>query len=452
MNDWNGKHVHFVGIGGISMSGLAMMLLDKGCRVSGSDWHLSPLTDKLAALGADIFQGHAAQQVHGADLVVYTAAAPQDNPELVEARRLNIPLWERARLLDHVMKQYPHSIGVAGTHGKSSTSSMIASIFVEAQLDPAVHLGAELPLIGGSARPGSGDVFITEACEYKDSFLLFPPTVAVILNIDNDHLDYFKDIDHIQASFAKYVSMLPQDGFAIGFGDDPRAREVVENARCAHTTYGYEPHNDWRISNADHDEKGCAHFDLTGPKGQFVRVAVGVAGMHNALNAAAALVTADRFGVDLQQAAASIAGYHGAGRRFQKAATVNGADVIHDYAHHPTEIKASLEAGRLITKGKLRCVFQPHTYTRTRLLFDPLVEALATADEVIMPDIYAAREAADGVTSSLKVVEALQAKGIPAVYQPDFAAISALLHEELQPGDVALILGAGDIEKLTHML
>ena len=449
---FTGKRVHFVGIGGISMSGLALMLQQAGALVSGSDWHLNAITDRLAAAGATLYEGHAAEHVGDAELVVYTAAASADNPELVEARRRGIPVWERAKLLGALMKRVPHSIGVAGTHGKTTTSSMVATIFVKAGRDPSIHLGAELPLIGGNARPGQGDVFITEACEYKDSFLSFPPTVAVLLNIDRDHLDYFHDLDHIERSFAKYVSLLPREGLAIGFGDDERVCRVLAGAPCPTSRYGYGPHCEWRIAGAETDAAGYPRFVLHHAQYGAVPVQLGIPGLHNCLNAAAAIATAAHFGIDPRAAAAWVGEYAGASRRFQRQGTLNGAPVIHDYAHHPTEVRATIAAVRPMTRGRVWCVFQPHTYTRTRLLFPELVEALATADRVILPDIYAAREPDDGLIHSAQVAQALAERGCDAQYEPDFDQICARLRAELQPGDTLLVLGAGDIVKLCDRL
>lgn len=448
------KKVHFIGIGGISMSGLAMILMTWGIPVSGSDRTDSDTVERLRGMGAEISIGHKAGQHEGASLVVYTPAVAEDNEELAAARASGVPVIRRDELLGRIIKQYRHSVGISGVHGKTTCTSMTATILYRCGRNPTIHLGGRLDLLGGSVRVGGNDIFVTEACEYKESFLAFPPTVAVILNIDADHLDYFKDIDAVADAFRKYVALLPTDGYCIVNGEDVRAVEVLKNAPCPGTTFGLAEGCSWRAANIMADASGCFSFDLVRDGENCCRAQLCVPGRHNIYNALAAIAAADRCGVDPQCAAEQLADFKGAERRFQKIGEAGGASVYHDYAHHPAEIRATLEAASLLPRNRLWCVFQPHTYTRTKALFDDFVTAFDKADKLVLLDIYAAREKDPGDISSKMLCDAVNQKDGKnrCVYAASFEEAAKIVKKGRRPGDIIFTVGAGDIEKINSML
>ncbi len=448
------KKVHFIGIGGISMSGLAMILMTWGIPVSGSDRSDSAVVERLRKMGADVFIGHKAGQHEGASLVVYTSAIPDSNEELAAARASGVPVIRRAELLKMIMDQYDKSIGITGAHGKTTCTSMTATILYKCGKNPTIHIGAGLPLIGGSVRVGGSEIFVTEADEYKESFLAFPPTVAVILNIDADHLDYYRDIDHITDSFAHYVAMLPEDGFCIVNGDDVRAVSLLKNARCPSMTFGLGEGCDWRACEIKADEHGGHSFDLI-HNGEFqCRVALSIPGRHHVYNALAAIAASSLCGVDSQCAAEQLADFKGADRRFQLIGEIGGATVYHDYAHHPAEIRATMDAASLLPHNRLWLVFQPHTFTRTKALFNDFAASFDKADKVVLLDIYAAREDNPGDVSSQALCEATnQRDGLGRCrHAASFEEAAAIVKAERQPGDLIFTVGAGDVDKLSEKL
>jgi len=447
------QHFHFIGIGGISMSGLAEMLAQRGAEVSGSDRTDSPMLAKLRSEGIRCYVGHEASQVHGADAVVYTAAIPKDNCELLEAERLGIPGIYRGDLLGAWMKEYPVSVGICGTHGKSTCTSMCSTVLVQAGVDPSVHIGTELELIGGTTRLGQSGVFVTEACEYQDSFLDFFPTIAVVLNIEEDHLDYFSGIDQIRESFVRFIRLCPEtEGLAILNGDDPQTMQAGREAGRRSVTFGLGENCDYRAVDLRLKD-GSYAFSLIRRNEKIADVTLGVPGRHNVYNALAAIAACEACGVPAETAAELIAQYHGAARRFADGGTCCGARIVHDYAHHPTEIRATLSSARDNTKGDVWCVFQPHTYTRTKLLFDDFSEAFSQADHLLLADIYAAREPDPGDIHSRMLAEAVARKGHPdARYAGTMDHIAEILKKEVRPGDMILILGAGDIIKLLPLI
>jgi UDP-N-acetylmuramate--alanine ligase len=425
------RKVHFIGIGGISMSGLAMILMTWGIPVSGSDRTDSDLIERLRRMGAEIHIGHRAGQHGDASLVVYTPAVAEDNEELAAARESHVPVIRRDELLGRIIRQYRQSVGVSGVHGKTTCTSMTATILYKCGKDPTVHLGGSLDLLGGSVRVGSNGIFVTEACEYKESFLAFPPTIAVILNIDADHLDYFRDIDAVADAFRKYVSLLPKDGYCIVNGEDARAVEILKNAPCPGTTFGMAEGCFWRAANVMADASGRFSFDLIINGEPCCRAFLSVPGRHNVYNALAAIAAACRCGVDPRC-----------------------ATVYHDYAHHPAEIRATLEAAALLPRNRLWCVFQPHTYTRTKALFNDFVTAFGKADKTVMLDIYAAREKDPGDISARMLCDAInekQGKG-RCVYAPSFEEAAKIVKKGRRPGDIIFTVGAGDIEQINEML
>lgn len=448
------RKVHFIGIGGISMSGLAMILMTWGISVSGSDRSDSAILERLRKLGADVYVGHKAGQHGDATLVVYTPAVADDNEELVAARSSGVPVIRRDELLGRIIRQYKQSIGISGVHGKTTCTSMTATILFKCNKNPTIHVGGSLQLIGGSVRVGGNDVFVTEACEYKESFLAFPPTIAVVLNIDADHLDYFRDIDHVTEAFCKYVALLPSDGYCIVNGDDPRAVDILNNAHCEGTTFGLSESCIWRAVNIEAGDSGCCSFDLLMGGVFCCRATLSVPGRHNVYNALAAIAASERCGVEPQCAVEQLKEFKGADRRFQKIGESNGSLVYHDYAHHPAELRATLEAAALLPHNRLWCVFQPHTYTRTMALFNEFAAAFDKADKVVMLDIYAAREKNPGGIHSCMLCDAINLRHSSerCRYAASFEDAAKIVNAEKQPGDLIFTIGAGDVEGLSEML
>ncbi len=445
--------VHFTGIGGISMSGLAEILLNAGFTVTGSDRAASDLTRKLQKEGCTVYCGQRAENISDdTALVVYTAAVKKDNPELVRATQLGIPLLTRAELLGQIMKNYETSIAVSGTHGKTTTTSMLTSVLMKADADPTVSVGGMLPSIGGNIRIGRSGCFVTEACEYTNSFLSFFPTISIILNIDADHLDFFKDIDDIRRSFTKFSELLPEDGLLVIGSDIERYEEITKNVKCPVVTVSAVSDADYVAKNISYDEKGCASFDVIHNGEKMVRISLSVPGAHNVSNALAAIAVCDHLGIDAAYIGEGISSYTGTDRRFQYKGKIGNVTVVDDYAHHPTEIAATLAAAKNVEHKKLWLVFQPHTYSRTKALFDEFAKALSAADEVVLADIYAARENDDLGISSKDLAEAIKSYGTSARYFGSFDEIENFLLQSCSPGDLLITMGAGDIVKVADDL
>jgi len=446
INFKNPEHVHFIGIGGISMSGLAEVLLNEGFTISGSDFKESPLTRHLAEKGAAVFYGQKASNIiDGIDVVVYTAAIHKDNEELIAAQNQNLPLLTRAELLGQLMTNYEIPIAVAGTHGKTTTTSMLSHALLEGELDPTVSVGGILKKIGGNIRVGNSEIFLTEACEYTNSFLSFLPKIGIILNVEEDHLDFFSDLNHILDSFHRFAKLLPNDGSLIINGDIKGLETITADLSCQIITYGLDPSMDYSAANIAYDEKGNASYDLL-KKGIFVRrIELAVNGEHNVLNSLAAVITGELVGLSLDTIQAGLLSFEGTGRRFEHKGDKNGFTIIDDYAHHPTEIRATLEAAKHYPHEQLWCIFQPHTYTRTKALFHEFVDALTLADHVIMADIYAARETDTLGVSSKQLATALKEKGYDAYYLNSFEKIEQFALENCKKGDVLITMGAGDV-------
>jgi UDP-N-acetylmuramate--alanine ligase len=453
IRDYKGKHVHFIGIGGISMSGLAEILHEKGYRISGSDLQPSPITESLMHKGMTIYKGHSADNIQGAELVVYTAAVKDDNPELVEAKKRNIPAMDRATLLGQIMDTYQTAIGVSGTHGKTTTTSMLALVMHESDLDPTILVGGQLDEIGGNVRTGNSDFFITEACEYVDSFLKFRPNIALILNIESDHLDYFKDIDHIYSSFVKYARLVPTSGYVIGCGDDPLVSKLLAEVDCNTISYGIDRPADWTAREITYDNTGCASFIVMKDGHSFGRFELKVPGRHNVYNALATIAASHIMGIPADKIKNSLLKYHGTHRRFErKGTTENKAVLIDDYAHHPTEIKTTINAALNYPHNKLWCIFQPHTYTRTKMLFNDFIEAFEGVDQLIITDIYAAREKDTGEIHSRMLADAIAQKGHNCIYISSFEEIIEYVKNHSQPEDLIITMGAGSIYKVGEAL
>lgn len=448
MNDLaKNAHIHFIGIGGISMSGLAHIALADGFKVTGSDRAKTSITDKLESEGAVIYEGHSADNIGDADLVVHTAAVKDDNPEMAEAKRRGIRLIDRAEFLGAIMKNYHHAVGVAGTHGKTTTTSMIAHALIHADTDPTISVGGELDLIGGNIRCGKSDLFVTEACEYTNSFLKFFPTVALITNIEEDHLDFFTGIEMIRDSFRQFAMLTKGIGKVVAYGEDENICLALEDTELDIITYGMDESNDYYAKNIEY-HAGYPSFDVFRNGKKLCHISLNVPGDHNILNSLATIAVCEILGVDAKTAAEGIETFKGTHRRFEKKGFVNGAIVLDDYAHHPTEIKATLSAAKAFPHKKIICVFQPHTYSRTRTLWNSFLTAFDDVDELIITHIYAAREKFDGVTSAEKLAEEIAARGINAKYIESFSDIEKYIKETASEGDIVFTMGAGDVTNI----
>lgn len=447
------QRVHFIGIGGISMSGLAEILLQAGFTVSGSDAHESPLTAHLISQGAQIFYGQSAKNIQdGIELVVYTAAIHPDNPEYQEVQRRGIPMMSRAELLGQMMKNYQNAVAIAGTHGKTTTTSMVAEILLAAEMDPTISVGGILPSIGGNIRAGSQDLFVTEACEYTNSFLSFFPTIEVILNIEADHLDFFKDLEDIRRSFGKFAARLPENGLLIMDGMIERPEELTKGLSCRVVTVGHGADGDYGVKDITYDELGRPSFLLMKNGTLSGKIQLGVPGEHNVYNALAAIAVAEALGVPMEAIGAGLAGFKGTERRFERKGEIGGVTIIDDYAHHPQEIAATLKAARHYPHKKLWCVFQPHTYSRTKALLEDFAKELAAADEVVLAGIYAARETDTLGVSSGDIAERIARRGTPAHYFSTFDEIEIFILKNCSPGDLLITMGAGDVVKIGERL
>ncbi len=445
--------VHFIGIGGISMSGLAEILLEEGFRVSGSDSQKSPLTEHLEQKGARIFTGQKASNIlEGTEVVVYTAAIHPDNPELMEAKRRQIPMLSRAELLGEMMHNYRQAVAIAGTHGKTTTTSMMTEILLAAETDPTISIGGMLDSIHGNIRIGKSDLFVTEACEYTNSFLSFFPTVEIILNIEADHLDFFKDLDDIRNSFRLFAEKLPADGAMIINSDIENYQEIIQNLNARIITFGKDKNSTYQAENITYDEFARPSYDLIKEGEKIGHICLGVAGEHNVYNSLAAIGASFELGITLEAIKRGLAGFSGPHRRFEKKGELHGITIIDDYAHHPQEIHATLTAAQNYPHNRLWCIFQPHTYTRTKALMDDFASALAEADRVVLADIYPARETDTLGISSEDLAEKIEKLGTKVHYLSSFDEIENFLLENCVNGDLLITMGAGDIVKVGEKL
>ncbi len=449
----NPVRIHFIGIGGISMSGLAELLQSKGFSVSGSDKARSALTELLEKKGITVFYRQTPANLdESIALVVYTAAIHEDNPEFAAAKAKGLPMLSRAQLLGQIMQNYKIPIAVSGTHGKTTTTSMLAEILLKAGADPTLSIGGILPSIEGNFRIGGSEYFVTEACEYTNSFLSFFPKIALILNIEEDHLDFFKDILEIRESFRRFASLLPDDGLLIMDGAIKEPEEITRGLSCRIVTYGSDPSCEYRYDTPSYDDRACPSFTFHTPGGASQRVSLSVPGEHNVRNAAAALAFADALSFPLDTAALALSGFRGADRRFEYKGSIGGVTVIDDYAHHPTEIRATLRAAQKYPHKTLWCVFQPHTYTRTRAFLSEFADALSLADKIVLADIYAARETDTLGISSRTLKEKISETGKKCFYFPSFDEIENFLLENCVNGDLLITMGAGDVVKIGENL
>lgn len=445
-------HIYFIGIGGISMSGLAELLLTKGFRVSGSDWHSSPITKRLECMGISIQYGESASHIgDDIDCVVLTSAVQDSNVEFQAVKNKNIPYMLRADLLGQIMKNFGIPIAISGTHGKTTTTSMVSEILLNADTDPTLSIGGILKTIDGNMRIGSSDYFVTEACEYTNSFLSFFPKYSLILNIEEDHLDFFKDLADIRNSFRKFALLLPADGALIINGDIENYEEIAADLPCKVITFGHNTDSTYALEALQYTEEGYPDFTVRTPGG-LRQLKLQVPGEHNVMNALAALALADVLGIDTEIAIDSLQNFHGTNRRFEHKGTIGGVTIIDDYAHHPTEITTTLEAAQKRPHHTLWCVFQPHTYTRTKALMADFAKALTLADRVVLTDIYAAREKDNLGISSKDLQKCIQDLGKECFYFPTFDEVENFLLENCIKDDMLITMGAGDVYKIGETL
>lgn len=444
--------VHFVGAGGSSMSGLIALIKERGfTQITGSDKAESGGLGRVRALGVAVQIGHQPDLIKNARLVVASAAIAADNPELQYAQEAGIPVISRAQMLGAVSRLYERAVCVAGTHGKTTVTSMIAHILFLAGTDPGVHIGGVLPLLGGSVRPGKGDVFVTEACEYVDSYLELTPDCAIVLNIDEDHMDYFKTLERIYQSFTRFVSLTKKNGMIIGCADDPLTNRLLQECGRPFISYGYSEKAKFRLSGFALNKAGQPCFTLAG-EGEEVPVCLSVLGKQNTGNAAAALLAARHYGVPLAEGARLLQSFTGANRRMEPRGTRNGAKLYNDYGHHAEEVKATIAAVAPVPKNRLWVVYQPALFSRFKATFPRLATCFAGADRVVLIDIYGAREPNDPALSSAQLCEAVKANGQNCVFIPDMADAARYLEAQLQPGDICLIMGSGTIDKLDSFI
>ena len=440
-----GRRVHLAGIGGVSMNPLAEVLHGMGLVVQGSDQADSPAVERLRKMGVSIHTGHGAENIDGAEFVIRTAAIHDDNPEIAAAREKGIPVFERAEAWGAIMQQYENALCIAGTHGKTTTTSMATHIFMAAQADPTVMIGGTLHMLHSGYRVGKGDTIILESCEYCNSFLHFFPTVAVILNVEADHLDFFQDLEDIKRSFRRFAELVPADGRIVANADDINAMDALEGLPLF--TFGCHEGADCQARNLTWSH-GRPDFDVVIHGEVYTHLRLRVAGLHNVYNALAAAAAAYVLGVPSRAVRQGLEGFFGAGRRFEQKGIYNGARIYDDYAHHPAELHALLSMAKTLEYDRVICAFQPHTYTRTKALFDDFVRELQIADLVVLTDIYAAREKNTVGISSKDLADRIP----NAVYCPSLPEAADQLRKTARPGDLIITVGAGDIYTVGEML
>ena len=440
------KRIHLIGIGGVSMSAIAETLKVWGYIVTGSDLHSSELTEKLIKDGIEVTIGHSEENASKADLIIYNAAIPEDDPEMVIAKINNIPIVGRGKFVGFLTKAYDEAICVSGTHGKTTTTSMISCCFIEAGLDPSVEVGAVLKEINGNYRIGKSEYFILESCEYKGNFLNFNPNSAVILNIDNDHLDYYKTFDNVVKAFDTFAGLIDNKGVLVTNADDKNCLNLKNYTKAQFVTYGIQnKDSSFTAENIVFDDNGFAEFDCLKNKEQYIHVKLSVAGQHNILNAMACIGICDYYNVDKNAIQRALKEFTGASRRLEYKGSFNDISIFDDYAHHPTEILATAKA---ITNKKYNeswVIFQPHTYSRTKEHLKDFAKALSNFDNIILTDIYAAREIDTGEVSSNDIVKEIESLGKKAICIPDFDEIVKYIKENVKPKDIIITLGAGNV-------
>ena len=448
------KHIHLIGIGGISMSAIAERLKNWNHTITGSDLNQSAITDNLNKHGIKTTIGHDLENAAKADLIVYSAAINDEDPEIVVAKENNVPLVGRGEFVGYLTKLYKETICVSGTHGKTTTTSMLSYCFVNAKKDPTIEVGAILDLIDGNYRVGNSEYFILESCEYKGNFLNFYPHTEIILNIDNDHLDYYKTFDNVIKTFQDFAKILPKDGLLVTNADDKNCFNLKEITKSNFISYGIDNENaNYLAKNISYNSNGFAKFDVYKNKEYFTTIQLSVAGKHNILNSLACVCVCDYYGISKEIIAESLNQFKGAERRLEFKGTLEkNINIFDDYAHHPTEIKATANAIKNKEFNESWVVFQPHTYSRTKFLLDDFADAISNFDNIILLDIYAAREINTFNISSNDLVKKLEEYGKKAIYIPEFDNVVSYIKDNVQSDDLIVTLGAGTVTELGPMM
>ena len=446
------KRIHLLGIGGISMSAIAETLHSFGHIVTGSDLKASSITDKLINDGINVTIGHGIDDCKKADLIVFSAAVKDTDPEMVCAKENNIPTIIRGEFVGYLTKIYKNTICVAGTHGKTTVTSMISSCFLHAKKDPTIQVGAYFDEINGNYKIASKDYFILESCEYNGSFLNFHPTSTVILNIDNDHLDYYKSFENIINAFYKFAALTDRKGIIVTNGDDPNCKLLKEKFDNVLLYSINDDNADFYAKNIRFDEEGFGHFDVYKNSNLLTHVDLSITGKHNISNSLACIAICDFYGIDISIVCESLANFKGAGRRQEYKGSFNGIKVYDDYGHHPTEIKATADAINCKQFNKSWVIFQSHTYSRTKEHLKNFAKVLTEFDNIIIAKIYPARETDTLGISGQSIVDEIKAHGKEAIYIPEFEDIAKYIKEHAQPGDLVLTLGAGNVDQISDLL
>lgn len=445
----NYDHIHLIGIGGVSMSAIAVTLHRWGFKVTGSDANKSELTDKLIKSGVNVTIGHDLTNPKNADLIIFSAAIKDTDPEMVLAKQFNIPTVTRGEFVGYLTRKYKESICISGTHGKTTTTSMISLCFLEANLDPTIQVGAILKQIDGNYTVGNSDYFILEACEYMENFLRFSPKTEVILNVDNDHLDYFKNLDNIKRAFSRYASLVPENGLLVTNGDDEFCLSLKDVVCGKFITYGINNiHCDYVAKNIKHNALGFSEFDVLHDNKFFMNVKLSVAGKHNISNALACIAVCSYYGIDTKTIGSALLKFTGASRRLEYVGSCRGFSVYDDYGHHPTEIKATASAINDRDFNESWVIFQPHTYSRTKNLLDDFAKSLLNFDHIIVTDIYAAREQNTYNISSKDLVNKINEYNKEAIYISNFDDIVSYISSNAKSNDLVLTLGAGTVTQI----
>lgn len=449
---YENKKIHLIGIGGISMSSIALMLDNMNAIVTGSDMNESNVTKSLENKGITVKYGHHPEMINDADIVIYTAAIKEDDPERLAVKSLNKENYERAEFLGKLMKEFKNSLCVSGTHGKSTTTGMLSLIFLESNLNPTIQVGAILKEIDGNTHLGSNDYFIMEACEFVDSFLHFFPTGVIITNIDNDHLDYFKNLDNIKKSFYKYVSLIPENGFLVKNNDDINSNELDKHTKAKVITYGIENDADYMAKNITANDLGYYSFDIYQNDKYIIHIDLNINGKHNVYNALAAFALSYNYIKDATVIKNGLEKYHGVERRFEYLGKYNEAYIYDDYAHHPSEIKTTLASSKEVKHNETWAVFQSHTYSRTKDHLDEFADVLSGFDHIVIAPIYAAREINTFNVSEDMLVDKIKVKNKNVIYIDNFEDIEKYLKENIKPQDLVITIGAGIINKVAQNL
>lgn len=448
------KKLYFIGIGGISMSGLCEILLSEGdYNILGSDNNNSELIQNLIKKGVTVYIGQNENNITSdIDLVIYTAAIKDDNPEFIKAKQLGLKMLERSEFLGNLMKAYKYPLCIAGTHGKTTTSSMVSEVFLQAKTDPTISIGGILSSINSNFKVGKKDYLVLETCEYCDTFLKFNPHSAIILNIDADHLDYFKDINQIYNSFKKFANLIKEDACLVINSDIKDYEKITENLKCNVITYGQNENSMWKAKDITFDEFGCATYKAYYNNKFMYNIKLSVVGIHNVYNSLSVCALANFYNLDKDSIEIGLNNFKGTNRRFQYKGTFNNMKIIDDYAHHPTEILATINATKSQNINKLWCVFQPHTYTRTKALLDDFAKSLLDVDNILICDIYSAREKDTGEIHAKDLVNKINELGKNAIYIDSFETGKQYIEENCQKNDMLITMGAGDVYLLGEML